>query len=77
MNSKNQSTSFKSSLEVENYHKQLGYTENFCVAPFTTLLLEPDGSVGACRHKGAEFPVGNILHNSFEEVFLTSSEATS
>lgn len=25
--------------------------------------------MGACRHKGAEFPVGNILHNSFEEIW--------
>lgn len=60
---------FNSSKEVENYHKELGYSENFCIAPFTTLLLEPDGKVGACRHKGCEFPVGNILENTFEEIW--------
>lgn len=60
---------FKSSKEVENYHKELGYSDKFCIAPFTTLLLEPDGKVGACRHKGCEFPVGNILHQSFEEIW--------
>lgn len=60
---------FKSAKEVENYHKELGHTDKFCVAPFTTLLLEPDGSVGACRHKGSEFPVGNILEHSFEEIW--------
>lgn len=60
---------FKSSKEVENYHLALGYSDKFCIAPFTTLQLEPDGSVGACRHKGSEFPVGNILENSFEEIW--------
>ncbi|MGZ3726156.1 MAG: radical SAM protein [Pseudobdellovibrio sp.] len=60
---------FNSSLDVENFHKQLGFTDKFCIAPFTTLLLEPDGKVGACRHLGADFPVGNLLHNSFEEIW--------
>ncbi len=63
------STLFKSSKEVEKYHKNLGHTDKFCIAPFTTLQLEPDGKVGACRHKGCEFPVGNILNNSFEEIW--------
>ena len=65
MNSKK----FNSSLEVENYHRTLGFNDKFCIAPFTTLLLEPDGKVGACRHKGADFPVGHILQNSFEEIW--------
>ena len=60
---------FNSSKEVETYHKKIGYSEKFCIAPFTTLLLEPDGKVGACRHKGCEFPVGNILENSFDEIW--------
>lgn len=60
---------FNSSHEVEKYHQKLGYTDKFCIAPFTTLLLEPDGKVGACRHKGADFPVGHILNNSFEEIW--------
>lgn len=60
---------FSSSRHVENFHKELGYSEKFCVAPFTTLLLEPDGKVGACRHKGCEFPVGNLLENTFEEIW--------
>lgn len=60
---------FRSSKEVESFHKELGFNEKFCIAPFTTLQLEPDGKVGACRHKGCEFPVGNILENSFEEIW--------
>lgn len=60
---------FGSSKEVELFHKSLGFNEKFCIAPFTTLLLEPDGKIGACRHKGCEFPVGNILENTFEEIW--------
>lgn len=60
---------FKSSKDVESFHKELGYSDKFCIAPFTTLQLEPDGKVGACRHKGSDFPVGNILENSFEEIW--------
>lgn len=60
---------FESSKEVEVYHKKIGYSDKFCIAPFTTLLLEPDGGVGACRHKGSEFPVGNILEQTFDEIW--------
>ncbi len=63
------SKNFSSSKHVENYHKELGFSGSFCVAPFTTLLLEPDGQVGACRHKGSDFPVGHILQNNFEEIW--------
>lgn len=60
---------FLSAQDVRARHIELGLKENFCVAPFTTLLLEPDGKVGACRQKGSEFPVGNILHQNFEEIW--------
>lgn len=60
---------FNSSKDVEAYHKNLGFSEKFCIAPFTTLQLEPDGKVGVCRHKGSEYPVGNILENSFEQIW--------
>lgn len=58
-----------SAKEVESFYVQNGLNRDFCLAPFTTLLLEPDGRVGACRHKGAEFPVGNILHQNFDEIW--------
>lgn len=61
--------SFSSAKDVESFHLKMGLSQNFCIAPFTTLLLEPDGKIGACRHKGAEFPVGNILHQSFDEIW--------
>ena len=60
---------FESSKDVELYHQSIGFSDKFCIAPFTTLLLEPDGKVGACRHKGCEFPVGNILQNSLDEIW--------
>lgn len=62
-------TSFSSAKEVRERHLELGLGENFCVAPFTTLLFEPDGSVGACRHKGSEYPIGNIFTQSFDEIW--------
>ncbi len=60
---------FKSSKEVELYHEKLGLSKKFCATPFTTLLLEPDGKVGACRQKGSNFPVGQIQNQSLEEIW--------
>lgn len=61
--------SFLTAKDVEKFQEKIGLPAHFCVAPFVTLLLEPDGKVGACRHKGSEFPVGNILQQSFEEIW--------
>jgi cyclic pyranopterin phosphate synthase len=43
--------------------------EGFCIVPFTNLILEPDGSVGVCRHKGTEFTIGHIEENSISEIW--------
>ncbi len=42
---------------------------SFCVVPFTNIILEPDGSVGICRQKGNNFPIGNIKQNSISEIW--------
>lgn len=42
---------------------------NFCLVPFTTIILEPDGQVGVCRHKGSDFPIGHIQKNTIEEIW--------
>lgn len=42
---------------------------DFCVVPFTTIILEPDGQVGVCRHKGHNFPIGNIKEKSILEIW--------
>lgn len=41
----------------------------FCVVPFTNIILEPDGSVGICRQKGNNFPIGNIKENTISEIW--------
>lgn len=43
--------------------------ENFCVIPFSNIILEPDGKVGICRQKGSEFPIGNIKKNTIQEIW--------
>lgn len=50
--------------------KAKGFDPNrFCLVPFTTIILEPDGQVGMCRHKGSDFPIGHIQHNTIEEIW--------
>jgi radical SAM protein with 4Fe4S-binding SPASM domain len=60
---------FKNSEEVKQRFKEMGLSENFCVVPFTTLLLEPNGNVGMCRQKGTEHVVGNIKDNTISEIW--------
>lgn len=43
--------------------------KHFCLVPFSTIILEPDGKVGICRHKGTEFPIGHIQENSISEIW--------
>ena len=43
--------------------------DKFCVVPFTTIILEPNGDVGICRQKGTEFIFGNIKENNLEEIW--------
>lgn len=43
--------------------------KNFCLVPFTTIILEPDGQVGICRQKGSNFPIGFIQKNSISEIW--------
>lgn len=42
---------------------------NFCLVPFTTIILEPDGAVGMCRHHGYNFAIGNVKHNTISEIW--------
>lgn len=44
---------------------------SFCVMPFVTIILEPDGQVGICRHKGTKFPFGNLREQSIKEIWET------
>jgi radical SAM protein with 4Fe4S-binding SPASM domain len=60
---------FESAFDVLEEHRRRSLPKGFCVVPFTSLILEPDGKVGSCRHKGSEFPVGNILDSSLDEIW--------
>jgi len=47
-----------------------GFDKNsFCVVPFTTVILEPNGSVGICRQLGTEFSLGNLKENTLMEIW--------
>lgn len=41
----------------------------FCLVPFTTLILEPGGQVGVCRHKGSDFNIGNIRDTPIDQIW--------
>ncbi len=64
---------FETAFDVLEEHRRRGLKKGFCLVPFTSMILEPDGKVGSCRHKGSEFPVGNILENSFDEIWNGST----
>ena len=52
--------------KIEN----LGFKESrFCTMPFLNIILEPDGSVGFCRHKGTDHRLGNLQNNSWQEIW--------
>ncbi|HLT22891.1 MAG TPA: SPASM domain-containing protein [Bacteriovoracaceae bacterium] len=57
-------------LDVRERLRAKGLDENnFCLVPFTTIILEPDGQVGVCRHKGSDFPIGHITKNTISEIW--------
>lgn len=53
----------------ENIRSKGQDDQNFCLVPFTTIILEPDGQVGMCRHKGSDFPIGHITKNTISEIW--------
>ena len=62
-------TPFTSSKEVIEEFKLKNLPANFCHVPFTTLILEPDGKVGACRMKGTEYSIGDLNFQTLEEIW--------
>lgn len=42
---------------------------NFCLVPFTTIILEPNGNVGVCRLHGTDEAIGNLKDNTIEEIW--------
>ncbi len=41
----------------------------FCVMPFTSIILEPDGNIGICRHKGSKYTFGNIRTQTLDQIW--------
>lgn len=63
----------RNKIDLENtqklfQEKKLNQT-SFCVMPFSNIILEPDGNIGVCRHKGCYFTFGNIREKSLEEIW--------
>lgn len=57
-------------MDVRKRIRDKGLDEhNFCLVPFTTIILEPDGQVGICRNKTSDFPIGHITQNSIDEIW--------
>ncbi len=53
-----------------NQIEEAGFqSARFCLMPFVNIILEPNGSVGLCRHKGTEHSLGNLLENTWQEIW--------
>ena len=62
----------KNDSDIQTLKKRLqekGLSDSFCLMPFTTLNLQPDGTVSVCRHKGTDFVVGSLKENSLAEIW--------
>jgi cyclic pyranopterin phosphate synthase len=50
--------------------------KNFCIMPFVNIILEPDGNIGVCRHKGSKFTFGNLRNHSLDEIWASEKIQT-
>lgn len=55
--------------ELQELFKEKGLPSQFCMVPFSNLILNPNGDIGVCRQKGTEHIVGNILKESLEDIW--------
>lgn len=59
--------------ETKKMFDERGLKQNkFCIMPFVNIILEPNGEVGLCRHKGAEYTFGNIRDNTIDEIWSSA-----
>jgi cyclic pyranopterin phosphate synthase len=60
------------SVETQSLFAQKNLaTQSFCVMPFVNIILEPNGEVGVCRHKGTEFTFGNLKDKTIDEIWTS------
>lgn len=55
--------------QIKDLVRSKGLPDNFCLVPFTTLNLHPDGTVSVCRNKGTDFIVGSLKENSLKDIW--------
>lgn len=56
-------------LEILAKYSELDLPENFCIVPFTNVILNPDGDISICRQKGTKHVVGSLKTQTLEEVW--------
>lgn len=56
-------------LEILAKYSELELPENFCIVPFTNVILNPDGDISICRQKGTKHVVGSLKNQTLEEVW--------
>ena len=55
---------------IINEFEKFGFQKNgFCLVPFTTIILEPNGNVGVCRLHGTDKAIGSLNNNTIEEIW--------
>ncbi|MDC1175389.1 radical SAM protein [Bacteriovoracaceae bacterium] len=59
----------KTPIEILANFNELELPTNFCIVPFSNIILNPGGDVSICRQKGTKHIVGNLNNNSIEEIW--------
>jgi cyclic pyranopterin phosphate synthase len=54
---------------LQKFNEKKFSPDSFCIMPFVNIILEPDGNIGICRHKGHNFTFGNIREKSIDEIW--------
>ncbi|MCK5883674.1 MAG: SPASM domain-containing protein [Bacteriovoracaceae bacterium] len=62
-------SSSESHLEVLARLRAEGLSDKFCIAPFSTLTVNPDGTVCCCRQKGSDFIIGDLKKQTIDEIW--------
>lgn len=65
----------KSQLKVDEVLRKFRESgvssSSYCIMPFVNIILEPNGDVGICRHKGVGFSFGNVQQQSIDEIWTS------
>ncbi len=69
MSPKNERKLTYTPIELQQLFKEKNLPSQFCIVPFSNLILNPSGDIGVCRQKGTEHVVGNILKESLEDIW--------